>query len=355
VLQDGRVATANHDTETFEGGHLEMNADESRGRYWGFRHNFPCHRELPSHAGTEALRVLQVMAVQNLTSPSEITQAPFTMPEIQQYVDFIKFSNDPLLDGGVSIAKTIIISNILAIFYLHRSKTFHAFEDDRDETSSVHVHANPYSCWPTMSKMVLTMACCGMPPNYSRRFSTSYNLYRRTLQRAQWQTFLDQVRKERAAANVVSGLLLASSVAFLAVPNMVDFAQFLIIVSIGLSLGCVVIGFNSEVDERLSELQLIGIRDSLESDTAVASMARAMEQHYTVLLLSVLCFFLAVFAFTAYSIYASVFVLKSFTVRYLFFVMATSCLMIIMGVIVRWNRGFWGSNPIPLGNDLDMT
>jgi hypothetical protein len=55
-------------------------------------------------------------ALENLTSPSEITQAPFTMPEIQQYVDFIKFSNEPLLDGGVPIAKTIIISNILAIF-----------------------------------------------------------------------------------------------------------------------------------------------------------------------------------------------------------------------------------------------
>ena len=159
-----------------------------------------------------------------------------------------------------------------------------------------------YSCWPTISKMILTIACCGMPPNYSGRFSTSYDLYRQTLQRAQWQAFLDQVRKERAAANVVvsnitsispylvdllvtytsgrpvfcsrmiwcllgispySLLLVRSSVAFLAVPNLVDFAQFLIIASIGLSLGCVVIGFNSEVDERLSELQLIGIRDSL--------------------------------------------------------------------------------------------
>ena len=80
-----------------------------------------------------------------------------------------------------------------------------------------------------------------------------------------------------------------------------------------------------------------------------------MEQHYMVLLLSVLCFFLAVFAFTAYSIYASVFVLKTFTVRYLFFVMATSSLMVIMGVIVRWNRRFWGSSPIRLGYDLGMT
>lgn len=69
-------------------------------------------------------------------------------------------------------------------------------------------------------------------------------------------------------------------------------------------------------------------------------MARAMEQHYTVLLLSVLCFILSVFAFTSYSIYASVFVTKVFTVRYLFFVMAAVGLLITIGVILRWNRRF---------------
>jgi hypothetical protein len=67
-------------------------------------------------------------------------------------------------------------------------------------------------------------------------------------------------------------------------------------------------------------------------------MARALEEHYTVLLLSILCFFLSVVAFTAYSIYASVFVAKFFTVRYLFFGMAVSGLMTIIWVIVRWNR-----------------
>jgi hypothetical protein len=49
----------------------------------------------------------------------------------------------------------------------------------------------------------------------------------------------------------------SSSVAFLAVPNLVDVAQFLIILSIGLSLGSVVMGFNGDVDEKLSELQYI--------------------------------------------------------------------------------------------------
>jgi hypothetical protein len=148
-------------------------------------------------------------------------------------------------------------------------------------------------------KIVVAVACWGMPPNYSRRFDTAYNEYRRTLQPASWTSFLDLVRKERAAANVVvssrvpyvtpstthqpiwmfnltvrvaasvwilffsadyntiQSLILRSSVAFLAVPGLVDFAQFFIIVSIGLSLGCVVMGFNGEVGEKLSGLQHI--------------------------------------------------------------------------------------------------
>lgn len=66
----------------------------------------------------------------------------------------------------------------------------------------------------------------------------------------------------------------------------------------------------------------------------------ALELHYIMLLLSVLCFYLSVLVFTAYSIYASVFVTKSFTVRYLFYTVAASGLIIIMGIILRWNRQF---------------
>jgi hypothetical protein len=69
-------------------------------------------------------------------------------------------------------------------------------------------------------------------------------------------------------------------------------------------------------------------------------MALAMEQHYTTLLLSILCFFLSLFAFTAYSIYATVFGVKQLTVRYLFFALAASGLIVMMGTILRWNRQF---------------
>jgi hypothetical protein len=47
----------------------------------------------------------------------------------------------------------------------------------------------------------------------------------------------------------------------------------------------------------------------------VTGLGRALELHYIMLLLSVLCFYLSVLVFTAYSIYSSIFVTKSFTVR----------------------------------------
>jgi len=72
----------------------------------------------------------------------------------------------------------------------------------------------------------------------------------------------------------------------------------------------------------------------------VTEMGRAMEQHYTMLLFSILCFYLALLAFTAYSIYASVFVAKSFTIPHAFYALATSGLLITMAFILHWNRQF---------------
>lgn len=68
--------------------------------------------------------------------------------------------------------------------------------------------------------------------------------------------------------------------------------------------------------------------------------AHAMQQHYSMLLISVLCFSLAVFTYTADSIYVSIFVRKAFTVQSAFFVMATGGLVIMMGVTTIWNRRF---------------
>jgi len=63
-------------------------------------------------------------------------------------------------------------------------------------------------------------------------------------------------------------------------------------------------------------------------------MGRTIEQHFIMLLMSVLCFYLSVLAFTVYSIRTTVFMTRSFTA----FVMATCSLIIITGIILRWNR-----------------
>ena len=136
-----------------------------------------------------------------------------------------------------------------------------------------------------------------------------------------------------------------SSVAFLAVPNLFNIAQFFIIVSIGLLLGCVVMGFNGEVDEKLSRLQNIPAPTHRERNKQVAEMGHAIEQHFIMLLISVLCFYLSVLAFTGYSICTTVSMTRPFTV----FIMATCSLIIIMGIVLRWNRR-WLDYPIPTSN-----
>jgi hypothetical protein len=42
-----------------------------------------------------------------------------------------------------------------------------------------------------------------MPPNYYGRFTGAYLQFKRTLQREYWQSFLNQIRTERANTNVV--------------------------------------------------------------------------------------------------------------------------------------------------------
>ncbi|KAJ7845723.1 hypothetical protein B0H14DRAFT_2584548 [Mycena olivaceomarginata] len=76
-----------------------------------------------------------------------------------------------------------------------------------------------------------------------------------------------------------------SSVAFLAVPNLVDVAQFFIILAIAFALGCVLVGFNTGIDEKLSELEHIPALED-ESRVKAITAVHIMEQHYTALLLT---------------------------------------------------------------------
>ncbi|KAJ6454845.1 hypothetical protein C8R45DRAFT_1222709 [Mycena sanguinolenta] len=224
--------------------------DQRRASYWKYFHVYPCHRKLPDGAEKKAMHVLRLATALNLVKEQKIAPTPFSLQEVQSYIDFFNFS-DSICRAG---------------------------DDD-----------------------------------------SIYELY----------------------IGFQSGLLLASSVAFLAVPNIVDVAQFFIILAIALALGCVLVGFNTGIDEKLSDLEHIpALKDESRVD-AITAMVHMMEQHYTALLLTVLLFLLSLFAFTAYSIYASVFVQKVFTVRYLFFAMAAGGLLVIISAITRWNRRFF--------------
>ena len=67
-------------------------------------------------------------------------------------------------------------------------------------------------------------------------------------------------------------------------------------------------------------------------------MVRLLNQHAIMLMLSVVCFFLALIAYAAWSIYYSVFVGKSFTVRFLFYAIALASLLAVAVLGYLWNR-----------------
>lgn len=52
-------------------------------------------------------------------------------------------------------------------------------------------------------QIMLNILCFGMPPNHSKRFEQASRVYLQTLQSSQWKYFVDEVKGERAAANVM--------------------------------------------------------------------------------------------------------------------------------------------------------
>ena len=68
-----------------------------------------------------------MVAIENLTNDTEQPCTPFSMQDIQEYIDFFDFSeslgNRP--DGGMPTAKCVIIANIMANFCAFRSSNFY--------------------------------------------------------------------------------------------------------------------------------------------------------------------------------------------------------------------------------------
>ena len=81
---------------------------------------------------------------------------------------------------------------------------------------------------------------------------------------------------------------------------------------------------------------------SFDSDSRVEleRVAGAMDKHFRTLLLSVFFFFLALLTFSAYSIWSSVFVTKSFTARFVFFILSSISIMLTILWVLHWNRQF---------------
>ena len=86
-------------------------------------------------------------------------------------------------------------------------------------------------------------------------------------------------------------------------------------------------------------ISYINLKYDERVDPAVANMGRALDEHYLMILLSIVCFYLSVLGFTAYSIYASI-GKDILTVEYLFFSAAVCGLLVAVGFVLRWHQRF---------------
>jgi len=112
-----------------------LTVDKTKSKYWIYFSHYPCHHDLPNDAEKEALTMLQLMVVrkrihliwillhsylslpENLANLEGMARTPFSMPDIQRYIDFFNFSKTlEASDNDVPSAKGFVISNIIANF-----------------------------------------------------------------------------------------------------------------------------------------------------------------------------------------------------------------------------------------------
>ncbi len=74
------------------------------------------------------------------------------------------------------------------------------------------------------------------------------------------------------------------------------------------------------------------------SEENLQVVARAIDQQLTIMMLGVLCFFLSILTSTGYTIYSSVFLTKTYTVRYVFFALSAGSMLFTVVAILVWNR-----------------
>jgi len=69
---------------------------------------------------------------------------------------------------------------------------------------AIEAYKKPSTISPNRFRQILlNILCFGMPPNHSKRFEQASRMYLQTLQSSQWKYFVNEVKGERAAANVM--------------------------------------------------------------------------------------------------------------------------------------------------------
>ena len=147
-----------------------------------------------------------ICQIENLAHPSDLPRTPFSASEIDDYTKFLQPSETKI--SNICFSETIVIAHILAnyckIYFSHWTACSAKCIYEDSHRYATAAYKNPPTTPPKRFRQILLkILCFGMPPNHRRRFEQASRVYLQTLQNSQWKYFVDEVKGERAAANVM--------------------------------------------------------------------------------------------------------------------------------------------------------
>ncbi|KAJ7303690.1 hypothetical protein DFH08DRAFT_986081 [Mycena albidolilacea] len=272
---------------------------------WKLLARYPVHHELDSMAQRRVKATVYEASALHLAGRSDAS--PYSGEIAVEYRWVVDGTNP---STAPKLAKDAALSALLATYYAGQARKGRTLEITQpDQTiqpqpnpgpvlsSTVHpVSLRRTVAWLLGKLWILTSF--GAPLDFIERLDTRHEMYRSGHETAEdWAEFIQQIISERQNANTVSGLILAAAGAFLAIPDLVDFARFPTIVSTGFVLSSIVLGFNYRISEQLMAFpKVVDLRRTQNDKNNIRLLGSVLNAQITLLNLSVLSFFVSVFA-----------------------------------------------------------
>ncbi|KAJ7717812.1 hypothetical protein B0H16DRAFT_1610344 [Mycena metata] len=272
---------------------------------WKLLALYPVHHELDSMAQRRVQAAVHEAAALHLARRSDVSPYSSEIVADCRWVMDDNTTSEP----ARKFAKDAALAALLSTYYagqLRKGTTLEVIQPDptiqpQSNEASLISSTVPLSLRSTVAWLLgklWFMTSFGAPFDFTDQLNTRHEMYRSGEESAKdWAEFIQQIISERQNANTVSGLILAAGGAFLAIPDLINFARFPTIISTGFVLSSIVLGFNYRISEQLMAFpKVVDLRRTKNDKNNIRLLGSALNAQITLLNLSVLSFFVSVFA-----------------------------------------------------------